>query len=416
MRTHPMQQLKNAWAFIAATFIVIGTAVGAGMIAIPTATSGLWYGRSLLVLGITWLVMMTTSLMILEASQGFDQRAHLPTMVKQLLGRHWALLNTLSLGFVLYILVYAYIAVGGDITSSNIAALTGSETPMWVGQLLFFVVLGVVVWLSHHWVARFNALILGGLLLTFFLACAGLLPSVRLATLLPTQNGGDWRYLWLALPVALTSFGYHINVPTLRVYLADRTRSIAAALIVGSFFTLLLYMLWQTAVQGNLPRGDFAPVIASGGQVSQLIAAMQPYVIAPSVVHLLALFTYFAIATSFLGVALGLFEFISDVAQFGECRRERLKTAIIAFAPPLTLCLWQPYGFVSAIGYAGVALTIWGIIIPALMVRKTRQQSDHRAFRVPGGALVIGLVIAFALLNILAQGLADFGMVAVFNG
>ncbi|UJF23951.1 aromatic amino acid transporter [Suttonella sp. R2A3] len=411
-----MSSIKHIAAFIAATFIVIGTAVGAGMIAIPTATSGLWYGRSLIILFITWLVMMTTSLMILEASQGFDRRAHFPTMVKQLLGNRWALLNSLSLGFVLYILVYAYIAVGGDITSANIASLSGHDTPIWVGQLIFFAVLGLVVWLSHHWVARFNALILGGLLLTFFLASGALLPSVQLNTLIPEQDVGNWRYVWLSLPVVLTSFGYHINVPTLRVYLADRTSQIAWALIIGSFSVLLLYILWQTAVQGNLPRSEFAPVIASGGQVSQLIDAMRPYVLAPSVVGLLALFSYFAIATSFLGVALGLFEFISDFCHFNDSRGDRFKTAIIAFVAPLALCLWQPYGFVSAIAYAGVALTIWGIIIPALMVRKTREQGNSGRFRVPGGKLVILLVIIFAVLNILAQGLADLGLVAKFSG
>ncbi|MBV7433877.1 aromatic amino acid transporter [Cardiobacteriaceae bacterium TAE3-ERU3] len=411
-----MNTAKRAGTMIAGTFIVTGTAVGAGMLAIPTSTAGLWFWRSLLVLGATWLVMMTTSLMILEASHGFARDAHFPTMVKQILGKGWAALNSLSLAFVLYILVYAYIAVGGDLTASNLSAITAMDTPLWIGQLLFFAVLGLVVWLSHRWVARFNTLIIGGLLLTFFMAAGGLLPSIRHDVLLPTQNSGEWRYVWLALPVALTSFGYHINVPTLRIYLQDNTKQIAWALILGSFSALVLYVIWQTAVLGNLPRADFAPVIATGGQASALIDAVAPYAKSALVTQLLGLFTYFAIATSFLGVALGLFEFISDFFSFGNSTSERLKTALIALIAPLLVCLWQPYGFVKAIGFAGMALTIWGAIIPAMMVYKTRKNGTTGCLRVPGGNVVIGLVIAFAVLNIVAMLLAQFGWAPVFTG
>lgn len=410
-----MQLIKNTWGLISGAAIVTGTAVGAGMIAIPTANAGLWYWRSLVVLVVTWIIMMITSLMILEAGQGFEERAHFPTMVKTLLGRYWAALNSFSLAFVLYILVYAYITVGGDLTGSNLTLMIGQDVPLWVGQLIFFAVLGLVVWLSHHWVARFNAVILGGLILTFFMATGGLLPSVKTSVLLPATDQGSWQYIWLALPVALTAFGYHINVPTLRIYLHNRTKQIAWAMVLGSFCALLLYVLWQTAVQGNLPRDDFAPVIAGDGQVSVLIEAMSPYVKTPIVSYLLGLFTYFAIATSFLGVALGLFEFIGDFFNIDHSVKGRFKIALIAFVGPLVLCLWKPNGFVSAIGYAGVALTIWSMIIPALMVYKTRQQKTD-GFKAPGGFIMIVIVIAFAALNILAKFLSVFALVPVFTG
>ncbi len=37
---------------------------------------------------------------------------------------------------------------------------------------------------------------------------------------------------------------------------------------------LVIYVLWQLAIQGNLPRRAFAPVIAAEGQVSVLIESL----------------------------------------------------------------------------------------------------------------------------------------------
>ena len=40
----------------------------------------------------------------------------------------------------------------------------------------------------------------------------------------------------------------------------------------------MIYILWQLAVQGNLPRTEFAPVIAKGGDVSALLEALHKYI------------------------------------------------------------------------------------------------------------------------------------------
>ncbi|SUO95741.1 Tryptophan permease [Suttonella ornithocola] len=416
----------SIWRILAGVGIVTGTTVGAGMLAIPTATAGLWFGKSLCVFIITWFMMMITGLMILEAGQYFPKRAHFQTIVRAVLGQKWAIINSLSLAFVLYLLVYAYISVGGDLTAHSIEQISGQAMPLWAGQLIFFGVLGLVVWLSHQWVARFNAVIVVALMISFLLTVAGMFSSVKYDVLFPTQ-AGEWQYIWVALPVVLTSFGYHINVPTLRVYLHNHSKKVAIAIVLGSFIALLLYALWQLAVQGVLPRAYFAPVIAGDGQTSVLIKAMSPFTQTHSATLLLTMFSYFAIATSFLGVALGLYEFIADVFSFGDSLNDRLKTAFISLGLPLLFCLYKPYGFVSAIAYAGLALTIWALIIPAMMIVKTRRQAVSsiakndedeliEPFRVPFGYLLVGMVILFAVINIAAKVLSDAGWVPVFTG
>lgn len=398
------------------TLIITGTIMGAGMLAIPTAMAGIWFIPSIIVMMLTWLCMMTSGLLILETNTHYPTEASFATMVSDLLGPFWHTINGLSLAFVLYILTYAYIAGGGDLTRSNLNALFGSDSvPFWIGQTVFFMVLAGLVWFSTLWVTRFNALLIGGMVLTFFMACSDMLHTASTDNLFAGgELGGSWAYIWTALPVALASFGFHGNVPSLRKYFAGRTRPVVISVVIGSLIALLIYILWQVAVQGNVSRAAFAPVIAADGQLSILIHTISNEERASDTLELLSLFSYLAIATSFLGVTLGLFDFIADLFGWHHGAKNKAKTAAVTFLPPFLFCLWQPYGFVSAIGYAGLAATIWAAIIPAMMVTVARKRFREQAFRVPGGSFTVAVVVLFGLLNIAAHFLVQFELVPVY--
>ena len=127
-------------------------------------------------------------------------------------------------------------------------------------------------------------------------------------------------------------------------------------------------------------------------------------------------FAYMAIATSFLGVTLGLFDYIADLFKFDDSVLGRTKTTLVTFLPPLLLSLQFPYGFVIAIGYAGLAATIWAAIVPALLAKASRQKFPNATYKVYGGNFMIGFVILFGVLNIVAQVGANLGWFASFTG
>jgi tryptophan-specific transport protein len=127
-------------------------------------------------------------------------------------------------------------------------------------------------------------------------------------------------------------------------------------------------------------------------------------------------FAYMAIATSFLGVTLGLFDYIADLFKFDDSLLGRTKTTLVTFLPPLLLSLQFPYGFVIAIGYAGLAATIWAAIVPALLAKASRQKFPDATYKVYGGNFMIGFVILFGVLNIVAQVGANLGWFASFAG
>ncbi|VDZ74516.1 tryptophan-specific transport protein [Atlantibacter hermannii] len=79
---------------------------------------------------------------------------------------------------------------------------------------------------------------------------------------------------------------------------------------------------------------------------------------------LLTVFSNFAVASSFLGVTLGLFDYLADLFKFDDSRQGRFKTALVTFLPPMLGGLIWPNGFIYAIGFAGLAATVWAAIVP----------------------------------------------------
>ena len=171
-------------SLLGGAMIIAGTAIGAGMLANPTSTAGVWFIGSILALIYTWFCMTTSGLMILEANLHYPTGSSFDTIVKDLLGKSWNTINGLSVAFVLYILTYAYITSGGGITQNLLnQAFSSAESAVDIGRtsgsLIFCLILAAFVWLSTKAVDRFTTVLIVGMVVAFFLSTTGLLSSVK---------------------------------------------------------------------------------------------------------------------------------------------------------------------------------------------------------------------------------------------
>ena len=142
-------------SLLGGAMIIAGTAIGAGMLANPTSTAGIWFFGSIVILIYTWFCMTTSGLMILEANLHYPTGASFDTIVTDLLGKGWNVINGLSVAFVLYILTYAYITSGGSITENFLNQLGENvEVGRSAGSLIFCFVLAAFVWFSTKAVDR----------------------------------------------------------------------------------------------------------------------------------------------------------------------------------------------------------------------------------------------------------------------
>ena len=373
--------------------LTAGTAVGAGMFTLPIVSSGMWFGFSILCLFYLWFMSYLSGVYILEVNTRYEPGASWNTLVKDVLGSTWNTINGIAIAFLMYILLYAYFSAFGSIISStfDFEILKYASWSQGFLGLLFGCALAVVVWLSTKFVGRLSTVLVVGMVISFVISMSGFSFHVQAEKLLDQTNGiGEYLpYIWLALPYFLTSYGFANIVPSLYKYYGKEPITIRNSLWAGSFFAFLVYCFFLFVVFGNISRDALVDINASGGNMGDLVSALTQSRDQGFVNTALSIFSNFAIISSFLGVGLGLFDYIADLFGFEDDVKGRLYAAFITFIPPGILSFFFPQGFVAAIGYAGLVCVFCLFIIPFLLVYKTRKSAVPSAFKVKGGNFLL---------------------------
>ncbi|MTH46520.1 tyrosine transporter TyrP [Intestinirhabdus alba] len=371
-------------------FIVAGTTIGAGMLAMPLAAAGIGFGVTLALLVGLWLLMCYTALLLLEVYQHVPADTGLGTLAKRYLGRYGQWLTGLSMLFLMYALTAAYISGAGELIAASLSDGFGVSVSPKAGALLFTFVAGGVVCVGTSLVDLCNRFLFSAKIIFLVLMLALLMPHVHAVNLLtlPLQQG----LALSAIPVIFTSFGFHGSVPSIISYLHGDTGRLRRVFIIGSAIPLVAYIFWQLATLGSIHSTIFSGLLASHSGLNGLLQALREVVASPHVELAVHLFADLALATSFLGVALGLFDYLADLLQRRNSPGGRLQTGLITFLPPLAFAIFYPRGFVMALGYAGVALAVLALLLPALLAWRSRKHNPQANYRVAGGAPALAVV------------------------
>lgn len=393
--------------------IIASVCVGAGMLGLPSAGAGAWTTWSSLAIILTMVVMTVSGWMLLEAFKRYDNFAvSFDTVTNDLLGKKINFFNNLTVYFVGGILLYAYTTSSGLILQGILGL--GSK----IASILFVLAFSTFVWFSTRAVDRISVVLIVFMALSFILGVSGLASNIEVSQLFGSLRE-EMEYAPFAmamLPVALTSFGYHHSVASMRSYYRDETKA-KYAILGGTVIALVLYLLWLLCIFGNLPRADFGPVIAQGGEVEALLKALGSVIESDKVAGAIQAFSLAAILSSFIGVGLGVFDYLADLFKFDNTRQGRTKSWAVTFLPPLVMSLLFPFGFVTAIGYAGAVATVWACIIPACLVLKSRQlDKENAGFKAPGGSGMAYALIAFGVFTAIFHFMTMAGALPVYTG
>ena len=145
------------------------------------------------------------------------------------------------------ILLYAYITASGEIIQ-NLAKpyldLGNASGRIW--SVIFVAIFSFFVWHSTRLVDRISVALISFMAIAFCLSISGLISHIDLNTLwdLSNENGEYAKYSLAVLPIALTSFGYHHSVSSMRAYYGEE-RKAKWAIMGGTLFALGYQHFWR---------------------------------------------------------------------------------------------------------------------------------------------------------------------------
>jgi len=349
--------------FLGGILLVSGTTIGAGMLALPVSTAPFGFIPSIFVFLFIWLFMLATAFFFLDVNLSIKTESNLITMSGKTLGLWGKVVSWVIYLLLLYSLIAAYIAASAPIFISTFDALFGIQVPNWLGPFCLPILFGSFIYLGTGGVDGLNRALMLGLIVSFVLTIV-LLPSHVEADLLMRQS---WEHLYLAIPVVITSFGYHIVIPSLTTYMAHDRRHLVLTIVIGSILPLVVYLIWQLLVMGVVPfGGKFGLAAALKGGLSAA-TPLAHYVDSSLLKYGANFFSFFAIVTSFLGVSLSLSDFLIDGFKIKKTWEGRLMALLLVFIPPLIFVLYSQRGFIVALEYAGAFVAILLGFIPAAM-------------------------------------------------
>ncbi len=385
---------------VGGVMLIIGTSVGGGMLALPVVTASGGFFHSTVLLVAAWLVMTLGALLILEVSLWLPEGNNLISMAKLTLGKWAQSVTWLVYLLLFYSLISAYVAGGSDLLH-NLLGLVNIHSPHWLDPILFVGLLGYIVSQGVSIVDWTNRGLLSVKLVAYAVLVLFIIPHVSFDRL----AGGQFSLLSGAIMMTFSSFGFASIIPTLRHYFKGHVRLLRWSIILGSLLSLAIYLLWDFSVQGSIESQGPSGLISmatSGHAASDLTNALSFRLNSPIIRFVARVFTAICVATSFLGVSLGLVDFLADGLKIKKASSQGTGLLmLLSFGPPLLATLFFPGAFILGLSYAGVFCIILLVLLPSLMAWSGRYVKHlAQGYQLGGGKWLIAteLLVALVLL------------------
>ncbi|BFG30207.1 hypothetical protein CerSpe_164810 [Prunus speciosa] len=395
---------REAGSLSSAIFLVAGTTIGAGILAIPAVTQESGFLASAITCILCWIYMVVTGLLIAEVNvntmcQLGSGGVSLVSMAMRTVGSVGVQIVCWSYIFIHYALLVAYVARSSEIMSNFLGI------PLWESATIFSLLLGGICYFgSQRFVGAVNGVLVFGIIISFAALVAVASGYLQWDVLLKA----NFQAVPMSIPIIVLSFVYQNVVPVLCTNLEGDLSKVRTAIVLGTSIPLVLFLVWNAVILGTITIVEMSSDKIMD-PLQQLLSTNE--VVGPIV----EVFSLFAIATSYIGFVLGLSDFLSDLLKLPAGQSRSLPYAM-TLVPPIVLSLLDPEIFFKALDFAGTygVLVLFGIL-PAAMSWSDRYSSSSPAMKlpvpqlVPGGRLTLSLVVGGAACVIFSELLEKLG-------
>jgi len=377
-------------SLISAIFLVAGTCIGGGMLALPIATGVNGFLPSIAMMSLCWFAMTISALLLIEVSLWLEEGAHIITMSSRILGPIGKGISWIVYLFICYASIIAYTAGGGMQISHAVGKYLQIPISNEIGCAMFILFFGSIVYLGSAIIGRVNAILFTAMIVAFVLLIGMGVDEINPSLLMHRK----WNGATMALPLLLTGFSFQTMVPSLTPFLKRNPDALRWAVIGGTSLTFIIYLVWQALILGVVPVEGSHGLLEALKQGVPATIFLSEHVEGYWICQIAEYFAFFAIVTSFLGLCLGLFDFLSDGLKIKNQGWGHLKLGALVLIPTLVSASYFERVFLAAMdSTGGFGDTILNGIIPVLMVWIGRYRLGYQsAFRIPGGKPLLVLI------------------------
>lgn len=379
----------DTWA---ALFLVAGCCIGGGMLAMPVATGVNGFWPSLAIMAVCWFAMTASALLLVEVGLWMEEGVHVITMVTRILGRWGKVVSWLVYLFICYASLVAYTAgAGAQLTEWWNLATAMPLDNMW-GTLVFLILALSIIYFGSHFVGQANTA-----LFIIMIAAYVALVGMGIDEMHPSfLSYSSWKGAWSVVPLLLTAFSFQTMAPSLIPLLKSDIKALRWAIVGGTCVTFLVYVIWEVLILSIVPVEGEHGLREALKQGVPATLFLRQHVVGWWVVGIAEFFALFAIATSFLAIGLGLWDFLADGLGLKKEGKQQMFLFLL-IAVPVAVCATQFervfYTALEATGAFGD--TIINGMIPVLMVWVGRYRLGYRgAWSVPGGKWLLALIFS----------------------
>ncbi len=371
-----------------AIIMVVGTSIGASMIAMPVSAVKVGFLGSIgLMMIIAWVMYYAayTALDIYNITNSDSTIAKIAGKILNLPFKILCIIATLAL---LYSLVVAYI--------SGLSGLISDATSFDYRTIVLSIAMALFISLSisHKIFDHYNRIAF--LLKTFMMSVMIFLfvPYISLENLVASSViADDYLSILTIIPVFVTSFGFHASIPFIYKFVDRSDVLYHKAIKYGVGITLFIYVIWLILTFGamnhcNLHDNSLDDFLSNAG-----LGFFN---------RSINFFAIFAILTSLFGVATGLYDFLEEWLKDKFNLDNRWLISGMTFIPPFIFSLSGKDLFIKALSFAGCALTIIAIIVPILI----RLKLDRK-----GNKLLLALCFLMGIMTIIGESLIAFHII-----
>jgi len=377
-------------------FIVAGTSIGASMLVLPIAASSLGAIVSISLLIIMWMLGYYSATLVLDAHIFYKESYSVPDLCKKTFNNKTWLIADFSIFILFYSLLSGYLSA---IFSMAESICIFDYAGLVIASLLIFLVIysPKVLDMSNR-IIFFSKFVFFGILL-YFLSYK--VEIVNLKTFAKSYTSSS--LLLEAIPLFFTSFGFHGSIPFISKYLSCDYKLVKKSFFYGSTISLLVYMLWIIACLGVLPStgiNSFESINNNQNKLCNFISLLTKVTENKFLYDIVSIFNWLAIVTSFLGVGVGLYDYVFCKLKFfrNGILENRILAVIITFIPPIILSIFYINIFMSALAFAAISLSLIAALMPALISFKIGNRNRFVVTMVFLGSVVIIFTEIFNLL------------------